>query len=252
MNQILEKKFASLAKAKYRKEHGLFLVEGEHCVEELLKSDWHIVRLLISDPEKFKYFSKLVKKNTNIELIKPKTLSSIATTVTPQSVVAVVQIRKSESLSTNQHNRILIADNIKDPGNMGTIIRSATAFGFGLVITTKENVDIFNPKVVRSTQGAMFHIELAVNLEINSIITQLKKTHKLYALSSQGSINIAKIDPEKKSALVVGSEIQGLSEKFTDAADFLLRIPVSDKVESLNAASAAAVAMYKLSDCANK
>ena len=250
MNQILEKKFASLAKAKYRKEHGLFLVEGVHCVEELLKSDWHILRLLISEVKKYDHFKNLAKKDTNIEMIRPKNLANIATTVTPQSVVAIVQIFQPKSLSPNQHSRILIADNIKDPGNMGTIIRTAAAFGFSLVITTKENVDIYNPKVVRSTQGAMFHVELTVNMEIDSIIAQLKETHTLYALSSKGNTEINDIHADKNSALIIGSEIKGISEPFTKASDHLLRIPITDKVESLNAATAAAIAMHKLSDCA--
>ena len=243
MNQKTIKKYSSLAQKKYRDNHGLFLAEGYHLIDELLKSDWGIECTLTSNGEMFEKLKK-EKKIPDLELVKPAVISKIATTRTPQEILAVVKIPRIQT-DIEIHNRILIADGIKDPGNMGTMIRTARAFGFDAVITTSKSVDIFNPKVVRATQGAMFGLRIFFNVKIKDIDEKLKPTHTFYALDPRGDIDINNIDPDDKSVLMVGSEIKGISEPLLNLSDYRIRISHTDTVDSLNAAVAGGIAMHR-------
>lgn len=243
MNLKNVKKYSSLAHKKYRDKWGLFLAEGRHIVNELLNSDWEIQSLLTSDAQMFEIFRE-GKKAENIEFVAPSVLSKIATTKTPQEILAVVRIPEKPEVDITAMARIIVADGISDPGNMGTIIRTARAFDFDLVITSEYSADIFNPKVVRSTQGAIFGIRTLAGLTAREITDKLKSSHKIYALSPDGKVDINKITPADKSALIIGTEIEGVSETLQNASDYLVRIPHSKNVESLNAAVAAGIAMH--------
>jgi len=246
MNENKKKMFRSLAHAKYRRMHGLFLVEGAHAAEELLKSSWRVESVLASDPERY---SDLIShtRDIMIERVSQKDLDRIATTTTPQDILAVARIPENDLKSISLHDRILIADGLKDPANMGTIIRTAAAFGFGAFITTAGSVDIFNPKVVRATQGAMFAIDIAQRISIRDVLDRLYRSHTIYALSARGDADLREIRIDRRAALIVGAEIAGVSEQFLKAAHYKVRIPISATVESLNAAVAAGIAMFLFS-----
>lgn len=235
--------FSSLAHAKYRRMHGLFLVEGAHAVEELLKSTWKVESVMTSDPDAY---SDLIAgtHHTRMEQVSQNDLNRIATTSTPQGILAVAGIPENDLKNIPLHDRILIADGLKDPANMGTIIRTAAAFGFGTFITTAGSVDIFNPKVVRATQGAMFTIDIAQRKIIKDITGRLHRSHTIYALSAGGDADLRKIRIDRRAALIVGAEVDGVSEQFLKASHYKVRIPISKRVESLNAAVAAGIAMY--------
>jgi TrmH family RNA methyltransferase len=243
MNLKTVKKYSSLSQKKYRDKFGLFLAEGKHIVDELLKSGWEIESLLTSKPELFESLSDS-KKADNIDLVKPGVISKIATTKTPQDILAVVKIPEMQGFDISGPGKIIIADGIKDPGNMGTIVRTARAFDYDLVVTTENSADIYNPKVVRATQGALFGIEVLTELAMGEITGKLKSSHKVYALTLDGDTDINEIKPEKNYALIIGTEIEGVSATLQKACDYLVRIPHSHKVESLNAAVAAGIAMY--------
>ena len=244
MNQKTIKKYSSLALKKYRDKHGLFLVEGNHAVDELLKSAWEIEYLITSNSEKFQKLNS-VGRIPNLELVKPAVIDRIATAKTPQEILGVAKIPQISETDLTVYKRIIISDRIKDPGNMGTIIRTARAFGFDAVITTLNSVDIYNPKVVRATQGAMFGIRVLAEFEAKDVVEILKPSHKFYALTPEGNIDIDEIEPDKNSVLIIGTEIEGVSRTLRDHSDFLVRIPHSESVESLNAAVAAGIAMYR-------
>jgi TrmH family RNA methyltransferase len=246
MNLKTVKKYSSLAHKKYRERHGLFLVEGKHVVDELLKSDWKIESILTTNTEIFQRLRDH-KKAANIEMAKPGVIEKIATTSAPQEVLAVTRIPEPRRLDISGMTRIIVADRVNDPGNMGTIIRTARAFDFDLVITTRNSADIYNPKVVRATQGALFGINILPDQSPGSIMEKLKPSHTIYALSPGGDIDIGDIKPDQKSALIIGTEIEGVSETLQNKSDFLVRIPHSNIVESLNAAVAAGIAMHHFS-----
>ncbi len=243
MNENKKKMFRSLAQAKYRRMHGLFLVEGAHAVEELLKSNWKVKSVMASDPDAC---SDLISRTRDIgiEQVSQKDLNRIATTSTPQGILAVAGIPENDLKNIPLHDRILIADGLKDPANMGTIIRTAAAFGFGMFITTAGSVDIFNPKVVRATQGAMFAVDIVQRKIIKDILGKLHRSHTIYALSAEGDADLREIRSDRRAALIVGAEIAGVSDQFLKASHYKVRIPISKEVESLNAAVSAGIAMY--------
>jgi len=246
MNQKTIKKYSSLAFKKYREGYGLFLAEGYHIIEELLKSDWEIESLITSNNEMFEKLDSF-RRSLNPELVKPAIINKIADAKTPQEILAIVKIPETRGTDIAIYNRIAVADGIKDPGNIGTMIRTARAFGFNAVIITSKSVDIFNPKVVRAAQGAMFGIALFYNVRAGDISNNLKSTHTFYALDPRGDIDINEIDPDDKSVLMAGSEIEGISESLLKLADYRVRISHSDSVDSLNAAVACGIAMHRFS-----
>jgi TrmH family RNA methyltransferase len=243
MNIKTVKKYASLSHRKYREKWGLFLAEGNHIVEELLKSDWEIESILISGSEPFKK-PNFLKKAVNYEPVNQDVINKIATTKTPQEILAVAKIPKNPHYDFSTASRVIITDGIKDPGNMGTIIRTARAFDFDLVMTTENSVDIFNPKVVRASQGAMFGIKLLAGLPAARIAELLKPGHLICALTPDGDTDIDDLSSGMNSALIIGTEIEGVSRTLLDTCYHLIIIPHSRDVESLNAAVAAGIAMF--------
>jgi TrmH family RNA methyltransferase len=252
MTQTEIKKAASLAHSKYRKKHGLFLVEGLHSVAELLKSSWGMESLIIEigaarDPEVAAIISLAESRRLPVHRINKKIFEHIAATESPQGAMAIAVIPVRDLRKVISKPRLLVADQIADPGNLGAIIRSALAFGFGGLIATTGSADIFNPKVVRATQGAMFHLTLAGHADPAEIVSGVKPTHKFFALIPRGGEDLRLLRPPARFALVVGSEATGISPELTAASDTLLAIPMPGGVESLNASVAAAIAMYEFS-----
>jgi RNA methyltransferase, TrmH family len=252
MNQKEIKKIASLAHTKYRRQYGLFFVEGLHLVAEFLKSDWQAESLVVAEKESYSNeMRSIIKEASNrnilINTVDQAIFEKLSTTETPQGIMAIVQIPPTSLKQVLSKKRIIVADGISDPGNMGTIIRTAAAFGFDGLITTPGSVDIYSPKVVRATQGAMFRTTFAEHVAPAVIIDKLKSYHTIYALSPYKGVDIASVDVSTQSALVIGAEIAGVNNAFLKAADFTVRIPMSGTVESLNAAVAAGIAMFEFS-----
>lgn len=252
MNEKEIKKITSLSQGKFRHKYGLFLVEGPHLVHELLRSDWHIKNIIISRKESY---SKNIKdilemaaaKRVAVQTVEERPFEKLSTTQTPQGVLAVAPIPQMALERILSEERIIVLDGISDPGNLGSIIRTAAAFGFRGLVTTAGSADIYSPKVVRATQGAIFRLAFAEHLIPAEVIENLKIGHKIYALSPHKGAEINAIETSGKMALVVGAEISGVDPLFLKAAHQLIRIPMTGQVESLNAAVAAGIAMYKFS-----
>jgi TrmH family RNA methyltransferase len=246
------KKAASLGHTKYRKKHRQFLVEGIHPVSELLRSKWSVESVLIQYESEEDVEIQLIQqlaasRGLKIHRLNRKTFDQIAATESPQGIMAIADIPKRDLASLKAQKRILVADRISDPGNMGTIIRSALAFGFGGVCAIAGTTDIFGPKAVRATQGALFSVRVAEHSSPEEIREHLKGTHKLYALAPRGGRGIGNVTLSSRIALVVGSESVGVSDALLALADERLTIPMPGPVESLNAAVSASIAMYELS-----
>ncbi|OGC95650.1 MAG: hypothetical protein A2W25_17580 [candidate division Zixibacteria bacterium RBG_16_53_22] len=252
MTQSEIKKAASLAHSKYRKKHGLFLVEGIHSVTELLKSGWQTESLIVAaEAEQNAQVAALLGlargRRLIIHKVTRKIFEHIAATESPREIMAVARIPESELPKVASKPRILIADQIADPGNLGTIIRSARAFGFDGIISTAGSADIYNPKVVRATQGALFHVTQAEHATAREIISTVKPTHKFYSLVPHGGEDPVSLRPAARFALIVGAEAAGVSPELAAVSDLRLTIPMPGGAESLNAAVSAAIAMYAFS-----
>ncbi len=246
MNQNLVKKYSSLTQTKFRRQYGLFLAEGPHLVEELLESKWEIECVIVSADSPAPNLPSH-RKTVAIESVGKKILEKISDTRTPQDILAVVRIPKFGIHDLEKDDRIIVTDKIKDPGNMGTIIRSAAAFGFTAIVTTTGSADIFSPKVIRSTQGAIFAMTTVQDQNPGAIIERFGSSHGIYVLSGDGDYLLESVEIKRKSVLVVGGEISGVSAELLNSADYKVRIPISRDIESLNAAVAAAIAMYRIS-----
>ena len=252
MNEKEIKKITSLSQGKFRCKYGLFLVEGPHLVHELLKSDWHTQNIVISGRE---IYSKNIKdilelsaaKRVAVQTVEERLFERLSTTQTPQGVLAVAPIPQMALEQVILEERIIVLDKISDPGNLGTIIRTAAAFGFRGLITTAGSADIYSPKVVRATQGAIFRLAFVDHIIPAEVIENLKIGHKIYALSPHKGDGIDALETFKKMALVVGAEVSGVDPLFLKAADQLVRISMTGRVESLNAAVAAGIAMFEFS-----
>jgi len=251
MHQNQIKKVASLSQGKYRKTHGLFLVEGIHSVMELLKSTWHVEAVIVNfvsnaAPEMAPLLSLAADRQIPIEIINQPIFDKLATTETPQGVLAVARLSYPDPGGLANHKKILIADGIADPGNLGTMMRTAVAFGFNCILTTPGSADIYSPKTVRATQGALFSMTPYSHIAPDDFVERLKKTHSIIALTARGENEIRTPKKTARLALVVGAEIAGISQVLIKAADFKVKIPITNGVESLNAAVAAGIAMYEL------
>ena len=225
------KKIMKLKQKKYRDEYDLFLVEGFHLVEEARKAGC-IQTLITTLDETFPEDTLYVHS---------KVMEKIAFTKTPQPVMAVCK-KQHQTLDTWKE-RYLLLDNLQDPGNLGTIIRSALALGYDQIIMSPESVDLYNDKVIRATQGALFQMPLCQMDLLEAIALLHKQGVGVYGTSLHQALPIDYYQPQKQMAFVLGNEGQGVSQTVLDACDHTLYIPIQG-IESLNVAIAGAIVMY--------
>ena len=225
-NQI--KLIRSLSVKKNRQKYGLFIVEGEKLVNEVLNSDWEVEGI---------YATKEWSEQNAI-IISNNDLKRISSLKTPNKVLAVVKIKKV-SLDLNS-NTVLALDGVKDPGNLGTIIRLADWFGVKDIICSDDCVDYLNPKVVQSSMGSFTR----VNLHYTSLIDAFKKysDYKLFMTVLNGT-PVGDMSDVKKKIIVMGSESKGIREEILELTSEKITIPKSksSKAESLNVSVAAAI-----------
>lgn len=217
---------------KYRKSENLFLVEGKKSCEELVASNYSIKYTLASTNE--------YKSYPNFCLIPYDVLKSIATTDTPQDVICVAEIPKL--LDGLPSGNSLILDNLQDPGNVGTLIRSALAFNFKDIYFLN-CVDIFNEKVIRSSMGNIFKITPHF-VDLEYIIHNKSKICNQLVGTNMSSKNVDSITNFGKTAVVIGNEGNGISQQLLALCDDVISIPMSNNVESLNAGVAGSIVMF--------
>lgn len=231
------KKYAQLKTKKYRDEAKEFIVEGYHLVKEALNSN--LVKKI--------FYTDLKDLEVNdIECIEvsENVLAKLSSTVSPQGVVAIVSFFDNDNLNISSFNKIVALDHVQDPGNAGTIVRSAKAFGFDLVLFSEESVDIYNDKFIRSTQGYFFKIPF-VNVNLKETLLKLKENHTLIATHlSSYSQTPEDINTSSSFVLVLGNEGNGVSEKILEICDKNVIIPMEKGVDSLNVGIAGSILMY--------
>ncbi len=242
-NKII-KEARSLNDKKFRRFHGKFLVDGEKLVNEVVCGAMEVDKLFV-DSSKLSDFGYILEKfSGNVVPVTTKVLNSISENVTPQGIIAEVFMRETIGFSPAQNQPILILDRIQDPGNLGTIIRTASATGFQTIVLI-DTVDPYSPKVVRSSSGGVFYTDIFRMSELE-ITDYCKRNNIKLLVADMGGENVFKTQIEGKNyALVIGNEGQGISAGFK-ANGRAISLPMKEQMESLNAGISASVLMYTL------
>lgn len=232
--------------AKMRNKANQFVVEGIRMFSEIKEEK--IVKNYVSESFFTNSLDDVKKKITasEYEIVEDGVFKQISDTVTPQGILTIVEKNEATIESISEGKTYLILENLQDPGNLGTIIRTAEGAGIDAVIMNKGTVDIYNPKVVRSTMGAIFRVPFLYVDEIKNTVQKLKDAGVLvYAAHLSGKKVYSDIDYRKPSAFLIGNEGNGLTDELSETANELIKIPMLGKVESLNAANAATILMYE-------
>jgi TrmH family RNA methyltransferase len=227
---------------KFRNQNNIFLVEGKKQIAEIPK-DWTIKQIIISK----KY--KDIKNFRDDIILSERLFAKLSSTESPQGIIAVVEKKqyKIEEM-IKQDGFFIVLENIQDPGNIGTIIRSADAFGTKAIFVSLRSADIYSDKTIRSTMGSLFHLPVVDNVNIEELLYLMRKEKiTVFAASLKGKKNIGNSKIPNKSAFIIGNEAAGIKQETEKLADILFKIPMPGKAESLNAAVTASIIMYELS-----
>lgn len=236
------KQWKKLQTKKERNKTGLFLIEGTHLIEEALKYKAHVKEFIVREGTEY---SLLDVGETDIFEVTEEIMKQISDTETPQGIAAVCGMFNPSPINI-ETARILLIDNVQDPGNLGTMIRTADAAGMDAVILGEGCVDLYNGKVIRSTQGSLFHIPIFAG-SLEEWIKQLTgKGVPVFGTALEGARNYKEIEPCPQFALLVGNEGNGVNPSLLKETDENLYIPIYGKAESLNVSIATAVLLYHL------
>lgn len=232
------KKYIKLKDKKYRDKTGEFIVEGSHLVLEAYKHGL-IKELILEKDEVFPIgFDDIIYLPMEI-------INKISSVETPQTVMALCS-KKEESDDLGNH--ILLVDDVQDPGNLGTIIRSAVAFNVDTVVLSNNTVDLYNPKTIRSTQGMFFHTNV-IRRDLKAVIEKIKEESiPVYGTLVEHGDDVRELNESDKErfALIVGNEGNGVRKELTDMCDKNLYIKMNSDVESLNVGVATSILLYEL------
>lgn len=231
------KGYIKLKERKYRKKTNTFIVEGLHSVLEAYKTG-SIIELILEKDEVLPFDLPCVYVTNEI-------INKISSLETPSNIMALCKINSD---NVELGNKILLLDNVQDPGNLGTIIRSAVAFNVDSIVLSPDCVDVYNPKVLRSTQGMIFHIPIIVRDLFETIDTIKKEEIPVYGTRVEFGEDVSSLKEKDKVkyALVMGNEGNGVKRELLEKCDKNLFIDMSEKVESLNVSVAASILMYEL------
>ncbi|MBR1376378.1 MAG: RNA methyltransferase [Bacilli bacterium] len=226
------KELKKLKTKKYRDLLGKFIIEGEH---------------LINEANKLGYLEEiyvLEGSNYNIDVktnyITKEVLKYITDLDTP-TIIGVAKKINNQKIG----NRIVILDNIQDPGNLGTIIRSSVAFNIDTIVLSNDSVDLYNEKVIRATQGMIFNINI-IREDILSFISNIKNDYYIYGTKVNGGNSLKDIEKREKFAIIMGNEGNGMSSELDKLCDSFIYIDMNEKCESLNVGVATSIILYEL------
>ena len=230
------KLYTSLNDSKNRNINKLFLVMGEHLVREAISVN-NLVDILVLENYQFDF-----DFNMEITYVTESIMKKISKMPSIPKVIGVCKIIDNVDIIGN---RILLLDNIQDPGNLGTIIRSSVAFNIDTIVLSNDTVDLYNDKVIRSTQGLLFHINI-IRRDLFEVINELKKdNYDILGTNVHNGTNLSEVKTNK-FALLMGNEGQGLKEELQNMCDKNIYIPMNSNCESLNVAVATSIILYEL------
>ncbi len=254
-NNNLIKLIKSLKSKKNRQKNNMFIIEGVRFLEFVVENNVPIIEICFSN-ELYKtsggeeLLDRAYKMGLKISEIDAKIFSSITDTKNTQGVIALVELENMRfNIDEYKDKLILILDRIQDPGNLGTIIRTADAAGVDLVVLSKGTVDPYNEKVLRSTMGSIFTVPILIEDDIAGLIHYLKdNNYSIISSYLQTEDRYDQIDYRGPVAIVIGNEANGVSEEIIKLSDKYAKIPIWGKAESLNVGVAAGILMYHASN----
>lgn len=259
-SQNLIKRLRKLKQRKYREQEGLALVEGIHLIEEAIKGGHQLEQVIGTEAfyQKMDVISpvitdKLVDSSIPCTIAAEDVIKELSDTITPQGVLAAVRIPNTSYLcslsksSIDTNTPILVLNNLQDPGNLGTLIRTADAAGFSRVLLTNGTVDPYNPKVLRGAMGSHFHLQIGwIDNEEDFIQQALDANVELIVAHVDGGTNVFLQQLNAPLILVLGNEAHGPDKKWIKKATKLVKIPLLGGAESLNVATAGGIIMYEI------
>lgn len=248
------KEWKKLQRKKYRNKNKLFLIEGIKMIEEAIYWESSLEAILYSE-KLFEVnggkdlYKRISQKGVPIYKLEHILLKELCFTETPQGIIAIVQQPQYlvEDFISEKDSSIIILEELQDPGNLGTIIRTADAAGFDTILLSKGCVDLYNDKVLRSTMGSIFHLSVIQDLSLEQVIPKLIEEHyQVIGASLNTDEYYHQIKYSSKKALIIGNEAHGISKTTAKLCTDLVKIPILGNAESLNAAIAAGILMYKM------
>ena len=225
------KEVVKLQNKKYRDETNLFVVETCHLVEEAKKAG--LIKELF-------LFEKEFADSDDINYVTSDVMKKMSSLESPSNVLAICNKKEEKEINGN----VLILDGVQDPGNLGTIIRSAIAFNIDTVILSNDSVDLYNSKVLRATEGMIFNINI-IRRDLNEILPELKNKYTIYTTNVVNGTRLEDIKVNKPFALIMGSEGNGVKDSISSYADESVYINMNDKCESLNVGVATSIILYE-------
>lgn len=248
-NKVI-KQTVALKNKKEREVTGQFVVEGENFVAEI-PEDWKVARYLFSQSYAQTVDLHRYEEKADVYVVKDSVFKAMSDTVTPQGILAVCvqkQFVLEDMIAMSDKNPfLLICEKISDPGNLGTLIRTADASGCHGVILSEGSVDAYNPKTIRATAGSVFHLPILENAELPDVISALKQRNiNMIAAHLKGKTLPYDINMREGCAFLIGNEAKGLSPAVTAEANCLVKIPIVGKAESLNASVASSILLYEV------
>lgn len=234
-----------LSTRKYRDRLGLYLIEGENLIAEAVREGAEVETVLMR--KGYEGLPEGLESKTFV--LEAKLFDKLACTDTSQGILAIVkktEVSQDEFIKNGAVGNFVVLDRLQDPGNIGTIIRTADAAGYSLVIAMKGTADIFSPKVVRAATGSLFRVPVVFMNDYDELVSFVKAAGgKLVATCFDTDRYYYDVDLTENVALIIGNEGNGISQELIDRADIKIKIPMAGTIESLNAAVAAAILMYE-------
>ncbi len=249
MRRYSVKEISKLEKRSFRDQEGVFVVEGKKILSEALRAGAQLVQVLAT--EKFagsnrEFLQELRLPQGSLTIISEYNASRLAATETPSGLLAIVQKMTVNLEDALNHDRIAIFENVRDPGNLGTMLRTADWFGVKSVIISHEGVDMYNDKVLRATMGSLFHVSIYVSQNLVSDVQKIKTAGFSIMVTRPEAKTTLPSPAPKKLAMIIGNESLGTSSEIDTLADFTYAIPKFGQAESLNVAISFGIILYEL------
>jgi TrmH family RNA methyltransferase len=242
------KHIRKLKEKKYRDEYGEYIVEGIKLINEAIEEKQNVKTIIVCD----NCNKEALNQNSMYEVAKldciyvdEKVFNTITEVKNPQGILAVVEKQNKEKQINFNEDIIVVLDDIQDPGNLGTILRTVDSVGLSQIIVSKKSGDVYNSKVVRSTMGAIFRVNVIESENLKDTIKEIKK-HKFNVISTSLDTDKSLYDINlNKTVIVIGNEANGVSKEIQELSDTKIIIPMLGKTESLNASVATGIVLYE-------
>lgn len=242
-NELI-KHIKSLHQKKYREIYNEYFIEGHKLVQEAIEEKVDIKIIIICE-EIYTGLNQIKNnvKDIQIEYVDKKIFEYISDTETPQGILAIIKINPSNNI---KGNIIFALDDIRDPGNLGTIIRTLDCAGINELLISKDSADIYNPKVIRSTMGAIYRVNTHTDIELLEKLKELQKEgYRIIVTTLNTEKLYYDINFKEKCVIVIGNESKGIRKEIQEISDIKVKIPMLGRTESLNAATAASIIAYE-------